>query len=94
MKVDGKDVAICAYVKGDGRSISESFKRRAYWLIDNPTFVIVHYFDSEAKHICYGSSCSGSGSNGTPSLHEHSQVEVRPEEQKGILVPDEVRTPF
>ena len=46
LKYDGVEFAICAYTKGSGfQETSESFKRRAYWLKDNPKYVLVHYLD-------------------------------------------------
>ena len=37
LKLNGAEFAICAYTKGAGVNESpESFKRRGYWLKDNP----------------------------------------------------------
>ena len=41
--VDKKEVITCAYAKGE-------ISRRAYWLIENPKFVIVQYL-SDAQEI-------------------------------------------
>jgi CG-1 domain len=56
LKFDGQDFAICAYTKGNGMTDNfgnetpESFKRRAYWLKDNPRFIFVHYLDEANKY--------------------------------------------
>ena len=44
--VDKKEVITCAYAKGE-------ISRRAYWLIENPKFVIVQYL-SDAQEISKG----------------------------------------
>eukprot|EP00347_Sterkiella_histriomuscorum_P020850 403336227 len=58
LKLNGKEFAICAYTIGCGviqnsssYQTPESFKRRAYWLIDNPKYVLVHYLDESLKFI-------------------------------------------
>jgi hypothetical protein len=54
LKLNGLEFAICAYCKGNGvRGDSytpESFKRRAYWLKENPEYVLVHYLDEANKY--------------------------------------------
>jgi hypothetical protein len=51
LKHEGTEFAICAYTKGDGGATTpESFKRRAYWLKDNPKYVFVHYLDEASKY--------------------------------------------
>lgn len=65
LKIDGQEVAICSYCKGSGIPYAlnqkdpdsdnlvvtpESFKRRAYWLIKNPQYIIVHYLDEANKY--------------------------------------------
>ena len=36
LKHNGVEFAICAYTRGAGGETPESFKRRGYWLKDNP----------------------------------------------------------
>lgn len=51
LKHEGNEFAICAYTKGDGTvTTPESFKRRAYWLKENPKYVVVHYLDEADKY--------------------------------------------
>ncbi len=51
LKHEGNEFAICAYTKGDGTPVTpESFKRRAYWLKENPKYVVVHYLDEADKY--------------------------------------------
>ena len=45
LKHEGSEFAICAYTKGSGFGTPETFKRRAYWLKENPKYVLVHYLD-------------------------------------------------
>jgi hypothetical protein len=53
LKQDGHDIVVCSYCVGSGiqeeNSVitPKSFKRRAYWLINDPRFVFVHYLDEE-----------------------------------------------
>ena len=44
--VDKKEVITCAYAKGE-------ISRRAYWLIENPKYVIVQYL-SDSQEISLG----------------------------------------
>ena len=57
LKLNGKEFAISSYCKGSGNMTKdmqvitpESFKRRAYWLIENPEYIIVHYLDEANKY--------------------------------------------
>lgn len=50
LKHEGNEFAISAYTKGDGMLTPESFKRRAYWLKENPKYVVVHYLDEANKY--------------------------------------------
>ena len=63
LKHEGDEFAICSYTKGSGiseevlpysstyaDSTPESFKRRAYWLKDDPKHVLVHYLDESNKY--------------------------------------------
>ncbi len=50
LKHDGEEFAVCAYTKGSGQETPDSFKRRAYWLKDNPLHVLVHYLDEANKY--------------------------------------------
>ena len=55
LKNDGQDFAICSYTKGNGiptdsGGTPESFKRRAYWLKENPRVIFVHYLDEANKY--------------------------------------------
>ena len=42
--LDKKEVITCAYTKGE-------ICRRAYWLIENPRYVIVQYLKSKQESI-------------------------------------------
>ena len=37
----------CTYTKGSGKMTPQNFKRRAYWLLENPKFIFVHYLNSQ-----------------------------------------------
>ena len=53
LRVDGRELLKCSYCVGDGSlTTSSTFKRRAYWLIDQPEYVFVHYLNesSSTKH--------------------------------------------
>lgn len=50
LKHEGLEFAISAYTVGSGDKTPESFKRRAYWLKENPQYVIVHYLDEANKY--------------------------------------------
>jgi hypothetical protein len=44
LKVKGAEKLMCSYCVGDGSEFTpNSFKRRAYWLIERPKWVLVHY---------------------------------------------------
>jgi len=61
IKIDGKKCVVCTYMKGSGKAtyIDENiqgsklevrvtpttFKKRAYYLVDDPRYVLLHYFD-------------------------------------------------
>jgi hypothetical protein len=45
LKIDGIDKIVSSYCSGDGVSTPASFKRRAYWFIDSPKHILVHYLD-------------------------------------------------
>ena len=44
LMMDKREVITCAYTKGD-------LCRRAYWLIENPRYVIVQYLKSKQESI-------------------------------------------
>lgn len=59
--MNGSEFAVCSYTKGSGLAYqpkgekqqlltSESFKRRAYWLLENPKFILIHYLDESSKY--------------------------------------------
>jgi len=47
LKVEGQEFAVCAYTKAQD---VESFRRRAYWLKEDPRHVLVHYLDEAGKY--------------------------------------------
>lgn len=47
LKLDGQEFAVCAYTKAQD---VESFRRRAYWLKEDPRHVLVHYLDEAGKY--------------------------------------------
>ncbi len=49
LKHEGHEFAVCAYTKG-AQDKPESFRRRAYWLKEDPKYVIVHYLDEAGKY--------------------------------------------
>ena len=49
LKIDGVDKMICSYCAGDGLQTSKSFKRRAYWYINEPKYILVHYLDTQLE---------------------------------------------
>lgn len=62
LKHEGEEFAVCAYTcgaglpEGDANPFGEhkvftpsTFKRRAYWLKNDPKFVLVHYLDESIK---------------------------------------------
>jgi len=58
LKLNSVEIITCAYCKGSGTSSKEnpwvtpeSFKRRAFWLIQNPQFVLVHYLDEANRYF-------------------------------------------
>jgi hypothetical protein len=53
LKHNGEEFAICAYTKGAGTpETPDSFKRRAYWLINSTQnkYVVVQYLDEANKY--------------------------------------------
>lgn len=63
LKVDGEEFAVCSYCKGSGTKQDDSkvatpdtFKRRAYWLKNDPKFILVHYLDEGNVPIVTSSS--------------------------------------
>lgn len=47
LKIKGEDAMICSYCCGDGIKTASTFRRRAYWLINNPKYVFLHYLDTD-----------------------------------------------
>ena len=53
LKIDGKETIVCSYSSGDGVFTPASFKRRAYRVIENPKYILIHYLDEEiVKNQC------------------------------------------
>ena len=46
LKINGEDTIICSYCCGDGIKTASTFRRRAYWLINSPKYVFLHYLDT------------------------------------------------
>jgi hypothetical protein len=36
---------VCSYCQGSGEETPISFRRRAYWLINDTRYILVHYLD-------------------------------------------------
>ena len=52
LKTDKREVLFCKYSRGtgiqtDGFITPCSFTRRAWWLVDNPEYVFIHYLDEQ-----------------------------------------------
>ena len=47
LKIGGCDAIVCSYFVGAGNDTATpaTLKRRAYWLVEQPEYVIVHYLD-------------------------------------------------
>ena len=46
LRLNKEDVIICKYTIGSGQDgTAKTLSRRAYWLVDYPKFIFVHYFD-------------------------------------------------
>ena len=50
LKIKGEDAIICSYCCGDGVKTASTFRRRAYWLINSPKYVFLHYLDTEVAN--------------------------------------------
>ena len=52
LRIDGKALVKCSYCSGDGSDRTPaSFRRRAYWMLDNPDYVLVHYIDEGLTNV-------------------------------------------
>ena len=47
LKIKKVKVAVSNYMNGDGVSTAGTLQKRAYWLLNNPKFIFVHYLDSQ-----------------------------------------------
>ena len=66
LKVNKQDIAVCSYCSGSGTGMTpQSFKRRAYWLIEQSKYILVHYLDDTDEKK--GKNTSGNSGTGTQS---------------------------
>jgi len=92
LKLDGVHFAICAYALGSDFGTPATFKRRAYWKIKDPNFVLVHYLDEHAykvlPQLCHP---VGSNTNGTSTCVPDPSASPKREKEEGQHV---VQSPF